>query len=394
MIVDQAGQVEDFVAWGYTAAQLAAMSIDFGPFSGITVGDQWQGDGAPIGSPGGEPEVEWTAFNDHVAGAGTHANATTYAANGTSSGPLKDINTGSSLPVVLGTGHSGVRYAGTQGYPAAGTPAYEIFDGYVDLGSGTGASLEIEAGNNDYYLHVFSNLDTSGSVTYDFVGTAVRGNAFYTNRWTLVTLEGAASWTLVPEHAQGIGIVTHDEAPSYVAENQVAIWTGHNSAPEQGYVVHWTNIDPGPDGQFAVRSRQYTGPTPGVGSEVANGTKGYGLSGIRLQELSAGLPLGVLVRSGDTDRNLGEDFQRVAKLRGTDPHRRRRRNAGPERLALGARALRGSRPFALRHPHAQRQIRRRVRRLAQRHQGGAAQCTAAASVQLDGHCRPLAGEHL
>ncbi|MCA9266623.1 MAG: hypothetical protein KDA60_22350, partial [Planctomycetales bacterium] len=33
-------------------------------------------------------------FNDTVAGPATHANVTTYAANGTASGPLLDVNTG------------------------------------------------------------------------------------------------------------------------------------------------------------------------------------------------------------------------------------------------------------------------------------------------------------
>jgi len=312
MIVDGGGQVEEFVAWGYTATQIAGLSVDFGAFSGITVGDQWHGAGAEVGEGGGEPEVRWTSFNDHVAGAGTHPNATTYAGNGTRTGPLKNIDTGATIPITLGISQSGVYFAGSQGYPQAGTPAYEIFDGYVDLGSGTEASIELEAGTNDFYRYTFSNLSTSDDLTYDFVGTAVRGRSSYYNRWTLVTLEGAASWTLVSEHAAGLGVVTHDEAPADVAENQVAVWTGYNSGPDQGFVAHWTDIDPGPDGQFAVRSEQYKGPTPGVGTGTANGTKGYGLSGIRLQQIAAGQGLGVLVRTGGYDSNRADDFVRTS----------------------------------------------------------------------------------
>jgi len=50
MIVDDSGDVKDFAVWGYSSAQIAAMSIDYGAFTGITVGDQWTGGGAEIGT--------------------------------------------------------------------------------------------------------------------------------------------------------------------------------------------------------------------------------------------------------------------------------------------------------------------------------------------------------
>jgi hypothetical protein len=46
MIIDDSGNVKDFAAWGYASDQIAAMSIDYGAFTGITVGDEWTGDGA------------------------------------------------------------------------------------------------------------------------------------------------------------------------------------------------------------------------------------------------------------------------------------------------------------------------------------------------------------
>ena len=224
----------------------------------------------------------FVAFNDQVRNAGTHANTTTYAANGTSSGFLRDVATGDATPVRLTLTASGIHYASGAANPATGTDAHEIFGGSVDFSWSSGASIEIQASNNDYYTHTFSNLDAEGASTYSFHGTAVRGSIDYTDRWTLVTLEGAVSYTA--DHSSGVGVVTAAVNPALEA-NQVAIWTGHNSAAGQGFVAGWTDIDPGPDGVIAVRSQQYKGPTPNVGSgNSSSGSKGYALAGIRLEE--------------------------------------------------------------------------------------------------------------
>jgi hypothetical protein len=49
MIIDDAGDIKDFAIWGYSSDQIAGMAIDYGVFSGITVGEQWSGDGAEPG---------------------------------------------------------------------------------------------------------------------------------------------------------------------------------------------------------------------------------------------------------------------------------------------------------------------------------------------------------
>ncbi len=49
MIIDDGGVVQDFAVWGYSAAQIGAMSVDYGGFNGITIGAQWSGDGAETG---------------------------------------------------------------------------------------------------------------------------------------------------------------------------------------------------------------------------------------------------------------------------------------------------------------------------------------------------------
>jgi len=218
----------------------------------------------------------FTAYNDAVSGPQTHANTTVWTDNpgGDSAGLLKDIVTGAETPVHVSTYAVGVNWGGNGVNPAAGTDAADIFGGYVDFTSVFGSnSVEIEAG--DSYTYSFENLDPGN--TYEFAGTAVRGSATYTNRWTLVTLDGAEAFTAA--HSTGNGVVT-----TGLDANQVALWTGHNSAAGQGFVANWTDIDPGPDGEFSVISTQYTGPTPGVGSGTADGPKGYGLAGIRLIE--------------------------------------------------------------------------------------------------------------
>jgi len=54
MIVDSSGEIVDFVPWGYGEAEIAAMRVDAGGFTDITVTDQWHGDGVP----GGAGDVE------------------------------------------------------------------------------------------------------------------------------------------------------------------------------------------------------------------------------------------------------------------------------------------------------------------------------------------------
>ena len=230
----------------------------------------------------GSGSTGFVAFNDHVVGNGTHAWATSFAENGTPSGFLKDIETGINTEITLTTSQSGIRYRSSQGLPAAGTDAYNLFNGFVDFDAGAGASVQLEASNNDYYTHTFSGL---GAIArYNFHGTAVRGNSNYTNRWTKVTLVGADSATA--DHSNGSGLIV-------ISNTEIALWTGDNGSPSQGYVAGWLDIDPGADGQFAVMSQQYTGTVPTTihPSGTADGTKGYAISGIRLEQVPrSGLP--------------------------------------------------------------------------------------------------------
>ena len=295
MVVDAAGQVVDFVAWGYTAGQVASLDASAGGFAHLTAAGHWTGDGAEVGTsqPGG---TTFVAFNDHYVGAGTHANATTYAANGTSAGPLKDIETGLATAATLTITQVGTSYEGTQGSPSPGTDAYEIFNGYVDFSGPSGSTASLALSGAAWYRHTFTGLDTGDEVTYDIVASAVRGGDGYTNRWTCIKLEGAESATAA--HSTGTGVVV-------LSATEVAIWTGENFRPDQGFVAAWTDIDPGPDGEFAIVSSQYTGTTP-LGT--ANGSKGYGVTGLRLREFGLGGAREYLVRRGGADTDSADDF--------------------------------------------------------------------------------------
>ena len=234
-------------------------------------------------------EAQFVAFNDHAPGAGTSPNATTYDVFGAgvgSAGPLKDINTGATLPVTLTitTSGSGIAPAGTQGRPVVGTPLYDAFNGYVDFQGTPNPSIELTAGG--LVTYTFTGLNPNKR--YRFMGSAVRGNGPYIDRWTLFELDGAVSFS----SAHTKNVLTNAVVP-LISLNQAAINTGVNNTADTGDMVVWENIDPGSEGTFAVSCQQYTGPVPNGSSA---GTKGYGMTGIRLEEVDmAGSPVAILI---------------------------------------------------------------------------------------------------
>ncbi|KKL52449.1 hypothetical protein LCGC14_2285340, partial [marine sediment metagenome] len=175
--------------------------------------------------------------------------------------------------------------------PADGTDAADVFNGYVDFSGGTNTSLEIADAAD--YTHTFSGLDTGADFTYNFTGTSIRGNAGYTDRWTLVTLVGAEASVLVEFEGDGVWV----ESPTAVAIN-----AGANHLAGQGFVASWTGIDPGVDGQFSVVSTYYTGEIPG--GMASSTKKSYALTGIRFEAVPIG-GKGL----GESAESEAEDFQ-------------------------------------------------------------------------------------
>ena len=90
--------------------------------------------------------------------------------------------------------------------------------------------------------------------------------------------------------------------------DQVAIWTGENHLPDQGFIVEWKEIDPGADGTIQIMSQQYLGLTPGVGTgSAATGSKGYGLTAVRLMERGCFVPRGQQRSADRGDVHFGAD---------------------------------------------------------------------------------------
>jgi hypothetical protein len=227
----------------------------------------------------GVPSSSWVAFNDHAPGGLTHVNTTIWNVLGDapgSTGSLKNITNGSTLPVTLTITRSGsVQGGGLTDYPSAGTPAYNTFNGFVDFVGSPNPAIQVPAGS--LVTYTFTGLDPAKR--YSFKGSAVRGGSGsnYTNRWTEVEIVGAASFT----SAHTANVVTSAQAPADLTPNQVAVNFAVNFL---GDMVDWENIDPGADGSIAITCTQYFGFVPG-GSSTANAPPyGYGISAVRLQE--------------------------------------------------------------------------------------------------------------
>jgi len=219
--------------------------------------------------------TNWVAFNDHSPGSATSINVTGFDILGAASaGRLRNANVLGTVPAWLTITRSGILSSEPDGVaPAAGSPASVIFDGYVDFVTGPAANVILTG--SEWARYHFSGLHPN--LRYNFRGTAIRGSPAYTNRWTLVQIEGARSFD--PDHTPGC--LTY--IPGHIESNQVAINTGFNVA---GEVVGWTNIQPNIDGTFAILCAQYPGPRPD-GSRGDD--SGYALTAIKLEEIAVPL---------------------------------------------------------------------------------------------------------
>ncbi|MEE8452232.1 MAG: CotH kinase family protein [Thermoguttaceae bacterium] len=210
---------------------------------------------------------------------------------------MKNILTGADTGATLTITENGVGLDTKSSPPAAGTDAYNTFNGYVDFSGGADTSLEISG--NDQYTHTFAGLDTGDQLTYRFTGTSIRGNSGYDNRWTLVTLAGADSSVTAPGSGDGLIVLSPTE---------IAIMAGANHEVNQGWVAAWTHIDPGPDGQFSVVSTHHFGAVPD--GQSSNGNKSYALTAVKLEAVPAG-PLSGLKRIGNAEGQTAADFVRT-----------------------------------------------------------------------------------
>ena len=269
----------------------------------------------PISAP-----AQFVGFFDHARGTGTHPHTLSfYATTNGASGLFTNISDGVTTSVRLitttnGTG-SAISVGTLAGNPAAGTPAYETFNGFVDFSTNTAAAIQIP--QNSFLVYTFSNLNPNAR--YSFKGTAIRGNPTYTNRWGKVTIGGADAAT--PHHTSNA--LTSANAPADLGPNDVAINFGVNHLPNQGDMAVWDDIVPGPDGIFQVICTRYTGFVPNGSSVAGSPPYGYAISGIRLEEITTP-PDPIVITSGPDPSSLminqREQATFTVEVSGSAPH--------------------------------------------------------------------------
>jgi hypothetical protein len=264
-------------------------------------------------------QAQFVAYFDHSRGAGTHANTLSFLVHTpASSGYLTNAADGVTTPVVLIATTNGAMSVGTgSAEPAAGTPAYATFNGFVRFDDSPGSALQV--GLNESVTYTFSNLNPNA--TYIFKGTAVRGGtgSNYTNRWTRISIVGADSFTA--NHTANA--VTSAQAPADLQANEVAFNFGVNDLANQGDMAVWESISPGADGVFQIVNTRYAGAVPAPGSTTLNNPNyGYAISGIQLEEIP-GTPVEIMITAGPTPSSLtieqGQTAQFQITVSGTSP---------------------------------------------------------------------------
>ena len=154
------------------------------------------------------------------------------------------------------TNTAGPDVAGTMGVPAAGTPAYNVFNGFIDWTAGSNPGFHIYPANIVGY--VFSGLDPNKQ--YRFIGTAIRGSTTptpgneYSNRWTRAELIGALSYT--PAHSANV--ITSNQFPAALSGSQAAWNVGINAG---GDIIEWDNVSPA-SGSVTIQNRHIWGLSP------------------------------------------------------------------------------------------------------------------------------------
>jgi hypothetical protein len=193
----------------------------------------------------------WTAYNDCSGTTGGNTTAFTYT--GTTTGLLKNYNTGANTSVTAAITYNGSINSGASNgaYSNSGTDAYSTFYGKANM-----AGVINYASSTGWYIDVtFTGLDAGK--TYSFATTANRADATYTTRNSQFTISDITSAT----NASTSGVTV-------VSNESVAFCTGYNTV--NGYVARWVNINPGVDGDFRVRinaypfASEYYGYGPGV----------------------------------------------------------------------------------------------------------------------------------
>jgi hypothetical protein len=228
---------------------------------------------------------DWRAFNDYRPSELTHQFATTYDLRNTDEGgSLLDVDTGEFLNATVRVLVEGDGTPDDFGAISAavneGSPAYQWFNGFVDIGGPDNPGLPgLRSSTATKLILIFENLDPSKR--YNFRGTVARAGG-YDDRWSVFGITGAESY--VTAHQDGSAnqnLFTQATFPSAgLQPHQVALNTGDNKA---GSLVGWDAIDPGADGTFEIEAAHYIGVAP-FGDPSA-GPYGYGFNAIYLAQV-------------------------------------------------------------------------------------------------------------
>ena len=203
----------------------------------------------------------FTAYNDCSPSTGNPPNTTEYRGDATTSGFLKDFETGDVLPITITVATQNVNYdnAGS-GFIEPGTDCHDVFDGKVLIDGWA----PYRSGAGAWWATVtFAGLDPSKE--YEFVTSCNRNNSGYTGRVTKFTISGIES--CAQASTPGVDVLSNES---------VSFCSGYNTV--NGYVARWTNIRPAANGTFTVRAEDGNGSEPG---------KSYSFDGIMLRESSA-----------------------------------------------------------------------------------------------------------
>jgi hypothetical protein len=215
----------------------------------------------------------WVAYNDSAAAYPSDASKITeISISGTTSGLLKNYDTGENTNVTATFTTQGnlTNSTGNGAEPAAGTDAYDIFSGKVNMAGVVACTDQTSpaCADNTWYMDLtFTGLDPAQ--TYSFATTTVRDgdSANYGTRNALFTISDIDS--AVNASSAGVTVVSNESVWFNAGMNQV-----------EGYVARWDNIHPGSDGDFTVRAQPQ-------GTDF----RGYGQSVFMLAQETSGPPV-------------------------------------------------------------------------------------------------------
>lgn len=225
-------------------------------------------------------ETAWTAYNDCIRDVfdTTAENATEFSIYAGSSvpnsGKLKDFDTGSDvgMPTVTFTMNTAVPVQPRGDYGdnfSAGTTAYDAFNGIIDFGG----TIIQHSRDGGWWVEIeFTGLNPARK--YTFEASAVRIAPADMDRRSLLTIQDADAYENNSGYHPAVGDAT------WIGTDTTKFLAVGNAT--EGIVIRWDDIEPGPDGDFTIRTEADSSP----GSQ---GRRGYAIHGFMLQQAG---PLG------------------------------------------------------------------------------------------------------